>query len=279
MGMLGTSSDLGQPHYETSINDMKVTVTQGSTPILVGFPHSGQFLPPNLQRQFTAEAQALPDGDASLPELFQATAVAGCSTVTANFSRYLIDVDEARSSEVLNPGPHDSLVCPLQTRTTELPIYLPGYEPDQFEVGQRAANYWQPFHDDLHEELLRIKHQHGVAILLTIKPMLPAYQEPPMAFSVAADRGSGCDPALWSELQGALSGNSAPMWIFRDSPPSGYLAKNYGSATKRIHALEISINRSAYQKVQGKDGDEHQTSSRQTALQTFVQTCTEWAIS
>lgn len=257
---------------------MKVTVKQGSAPILVGFPHSGEFLPPNLQRQFTAEAKAMPDGDASLPELFEATAVAGCSTVTANFSRYLVDVDEPRSSEVLNPGPHDSLVCPLQTRTTELPIYLPGYEPDQFEVGQRAANYWQPFHEDLHEELLRLKHQHGVVILLTIKPMLPDYQESPMVFTVAADHGAGCDPALWSELQRTLNGNLAPMWTFRESCPSGHLANNYGSVAKRIHALEINISKSAYQEAQEKDGVEHQTRLMQTALRTFVQTCTEWAM-
>ncbi len=274
--LLWVSRTIAPFHIDQS---MKVTVQQGSSPILVGFPHSGNFLPPNLARQFTAEAKALPDGDVCLPQLFDATSAAGCSTVMANFSRYLIDVDEARSSEVLNPGPHNSPVCPLQTLASELPIYLPGYEPDQFEVGQRAANYWQPFHDDLHEELLRLKHQHGMAILVTVKPMLADCDQPPTEFLIAADNRTGCAPELCAKLQRTLNGNPSSLCSFSEACPVGFLAANYGSVTKRIHALEISVSKNAYRTAHSEEWEDGKAPALQTALRTTMQTCSEWATS
>ena len=48
--------------------------------------------------------------------------------------------------------------------------------PDAAEVERRRALYWQPYHDLLHDELNRLKAQHGHAVLFdghSIRSVLP----------------------------------------------------------------------------------------------------------
>ena len=249
---------------------MKVKLLKGSSPVLVSFPHSNLDLPSNLQKQFTEPGRAVPDADPHLPQFFDFLSSMGCSVIAANFSRYLMDVDASRSIDILNPGPFDSATCPLLTLVGNEPIYELGYEPDQFEVGRRVAYYWQPFHDDLKDELIRIKHDHGFVILITIKPLLETPESEGVRIALSTYVGQLCDAHLISEVSKATPLNSTWRWKTKDSDTLGFLTTNVGDIQQGIHAWEIAVHPATHQT--GDDLEQYQA-----VFQQMIQSCLDWA--
>ena len=249
---------------------MKVKLVKGSSPVLVSFPHSHLGLPSNLQKQFTDQGRAVPDADPQLPEFFDFVNAMGCSVIAANFSRYLMDVDAPRTIDILNPGPFDSATCPLSTLVGNEPIYEPGYEPDQFEVGRRIAYYWEPFHDDLKDELIRIKHDHGFAILVTIKPFLATTESEGLHIVLSTNAGPLCDAQLINEVSKATPLNSIWRWTTKTAANLGFLTTSVGNAQQGIHAWEIAFNPAA---------DHHKEDLEETkaVFRQMIQSCLVWS--
>ena len=248
---------------------MKVTLLKGSSPVVLSFPHSNLALPGNLQKQFTERGREVPDADPRLPELFDFASAMGCSVINANFSRYLMDVDAAQTIDILNPGPFDSATCPLLTLVGQEPIYEPGCEPDQFEVGRRIAYYWQPFHDDLKEELIRLKHDHGHVILITVKPLLEPHIPDGVLVSFSSDIGRCCDAKLMRDVSVATPLNSSWRWAKEKSTALGFLTTHLGSPQQGIHAWEIAVAPGLGPTSEGR-------LEYKAVFQQMIQSCIDW---
>ena len=136
----------------------------GHAPVLLTLPHSRTDLPPGMAGRMTAHGAQLPDTDWYIDQLYTPHArERGIGVIRARYSRYVGDLNRGADDAILYPGrPSTGLVPALAFDGT--PIYQDGQEPDQTEIRDRIAAFWQPYHDAVGRELERLKRRHGWAV-------------------------------------------------------------------------------------------------------------------
>jgi N-formylglutamate amidohydrolase len=80
-----------------------VEVTRGDGPIVLGMPHTGTFLPPEIEARLNARGRQLLDTDWHIHRLYDGL-LSDATTVRATFHRYVIDANRAPDDESLYPG-------------------------------------------------------------------------------------------------------------------------------------------------------------------------------
>ena len=79
------------------------TFSQGTGPLLVSMPHVGLNVPADIGALLTEQAQALPDTDWYVDKLYDFLPDLGVSTLRANYSRYVVDLNRAPDNSSLYP--------------------------------------------------------------------------------------------------------------------------------------------------------------------------------
>ena len=90
-----------------------VTVKEADSPLLVSFPHSGTYVPGAIAQYFTPTGKRLIDTDWHVPKLYDFLGELSVSTVTANYSRYVIDVNRSPQGTALYPGQSETELLSL----------------------------------------------------------------------------------------------------------------------------------------------------------------------
>ena len=270
------------PHHDSidGLKLMKVSLNRGSVPLLVSFPHSGTFVPPELANRMTPQGRAVPDTDWFLPRLYEFVGQLGASTIQANFSRYVADPNRSTDGVNLYPGQPTPRLCPIHCFDGS-PIYLPGQEPDDFEIGKRTSDYWRHYHDDLQEELLRMKHEYGLAVLFdahSILSQVPRLFEGQLPdINIGTARGESCAPELQKEIENILNAQSVCSHIINGRFVGGHITRHYGQPKNRVHAVQLELSQLRY--MDEATGDWHDKRAAETTpvLQSIVQTVLNWA--
>lgn len=135
----------------------------GQLPLMISIPHAGTRLTPAVEKGLTDEARPLQDTDWHIPRLYDFARAMGASILVGNYSRLVIDLNRPADDKPL-----------YTTATTGLfPDVLfdgrPSFQPDAAPSDEERAGYlqniWQPYHQQLQNELARLKAQHGYALL------------------------------------------------------------------------------------------------------------------
>mgnify|MGYP000264027418 CR=1 FL=1 len=69
-----------------------VEVTPGDSPVILGLPHTGTWLPDDIRARLNARGQVLADTDWHIERLYDGL-LPGATTVRATFHRYVIDAN------------------------------------------------------------------------------------------------------------------------------------------------------------------------------------------
>ncbi len=223
--------------------------SRGSLPLLVSMPHVGVEIPPEYAQRMTPAAQQIPDTDWHLPQLYDFLASMGVSTLAAQYSRYVVDLNRPPEDTNLYPGQDTTGLCPLDT-FHKAPLYLPGQEPDQAEVQERVQRFWQPYHTQLNLELARLRAMHGYAILWdahSIASLVPRFFEgklPDLNFG-SAD-GKSCAASLTQALAAQVEQQQQFTLAVNGRFKGGYITRNYGDPAHGIHAIQLEMCQSTY---------------------------------
>ena len=225
-----------------------VKVVQATGPLLVSFPHSGTEVPELIRQRFTGAAQRLADTDWYVPELYEFLARLPVSTVTANYSRYVVDVNRPAEGAALYPGQRETELCPTSTFADQ-PIYRDGELPDEDEVALRREIYWQPYHQTISAELERIKAIHGYALLWdahSIAAQVPRFFDGVLpTLNLGTADGQSCDPPLAEDLHSVMQ-KSGFTSVHNGRFKGGFITRHYGDPRASIHAVQMEIAQSAY---------------------------------
>ena len=225
-----------------------VTLREASSPLLVSFPHSGTGIPTAIAQQFTTAGRSLVDTDWHVPKLYDFLEELPVSTITANYSRYVIDVNRSPQGAALYPGQNETELCPTSTFAKQ-PIYLLDKAPDTAEIARRKECYWQGYHDALAEQLARIKKTYGYALLWdahSIAAEVPRFFEGVLPdLNLGSAGGQSCDLRLSADLLDKMdsSGYSA---IHNGRFKGGYITRQYGSPNSGVHAIQMEISQNTY---------------------------------
>ena len=235
-------------HAQTT-NESVFTLHRGMRPLLVSFPHVGTQIPADQQHRYTGRALQVEDTDWFLDRLYAFAADLGASLIVPRHSRYLIDLNRPSDNRPMYAGQNNTELCPTRHFTGEL-LYHEGFAPDNAEIRRRVAEYWQPYHDALHEELARLQATHGHAVLFdshSIKSELPWLFEgtlPGLNLGTAA--GGSCAPSLQAKLSKHLAAWTRDSHAVNGRFKGGHITRQYGRPAQGLHAVQLEMCWRAY---------------------------------
>lgn len=221
---------------------MEFRFKAGRLPMLVSMPHAGTDIPDEVAHTLAPCAAARADTDWHLPELYGFLEEMGISTISARWSRYLIDLNRPPEDTNLYPGLDTTGLCPLDTFGRER-LYRDGTEPDAAEVQRRLARYWQPYHAQLRAELDRLKMEHGRVVLWdahSIASVVPRFFEgtlPDLNFGTA--EGTSCAPGLEATVLGVARAQERFSIALNGRFKGGHITRHYGQPASGVHAIQL----------------------------------------
>lgn len=226
---------------------------EGVSPLVISNPHAGTYVPPDIVVRLTDIAKTLRDTDWHIPLLYDFDMLEDTTIISARYSRYVVDLNRPPDNATLYPGQAKLGLCPDTTFDGEA-LYKQGKAPDDTEIQERRATYWQPYHDALAAQVARVKSIHGYAILYdahSIKAVVPRLFDGHLPdLNLGTANGRSCAPAL----------EAAAFNIMQHSPYSavangrfigGYITRHYGDPRNNVHALQMEIARDNYMEEEG----------------------------
>ncbi|WP_375749726.1 N-formylglutamate deformylase [Vibrio sp. HN007] len=223
------------------------TFTKGDSPLLISMPHSGTRLLSEMESRLTPEAKSLPDTDWYLPELYRFLGEMPVSVISANYSRYVVDLNRSINDEPL-----------YKTKTTGLfpeilfsdnPIFLPGMHHTEVLKNTIKTEIWMPYHRKLAAELERIRDKFGYAILFDAHsiasevPMLFEGQLPDLNFGNNA--GLSCSDLMLARLA-QISEKSEYSHVCNGRFKGGFITRSYGQPENNIHSIQLELSQATY---------------------------------
>jgi N-formylglutamate amidohydrolase len=233
------------------------------TPLVFASPHSGRLYPDDMRAAPALDTLSLRRSeDAFVDDLIAMAPDLGVATIGARFARAYIDVN--REAFELDPGMFaDELPDFARARTARVAAGLGAIarvvaEGQEIyarkltfaEARDRIDRAHRPYHMALERLVGEAQAVHGFAILVDWHSMPAAAarasgRERP-ADVVLGDRfGAACAAILPARVEGELE--AMGYRVIRNTPyAGGYTTEHYGRPARRVHALQVEINRGLY---------------------------------
>jgi N-formylglutamate deformylase len=219
----------------------------GDLPLLISVPHDGRDIPDTIRGRMTDAGQSIPDTDWDVARLYAFATDLGASTVIANFSRYVVDLNRSAKDQALYPGQVATGLCPEHTFAGEA-IYRSG-DVDDSDKAYRIDQYWRPYHDHIRETLAALRAQHGFALLWdahSIPSVVPRLFDGELAeLNLGSNSGASCSAAI-EEAVVAVAVESHFDAVSNGRFKGGYITRHYGDPENGVHALQLEIAQRAY---------------------------------
>lgn len=225
-----------------------IEVTQGSLPIVLGIPHSGTLIPNDLVDKLSEAGQALVETDWHIDRLYNGLGV-DVSVVRTPVHRYILDVDHPPSA----PGPFPLLqasgLFPLTDRNGTA-IYHENAAPSVADMADRIEQYHTPYHEAISAELLRLKTQHGVALLFdchsisAFNPQIDAIELPD--FNIWTNLSKACAPSVEKSIYTRCRAAEGFETRLSAGTTGGWSVAKHGKPARNIHAVRLELAQSTY---------------------------------
>lgn len=222
-----------------------VRVERGEGPVVLGFPHVGTWLPPEIRAALNPRGRMLTDTDWHVDRLY-AGLLPGATTVRATFHRYVIDANRPPDDESLYPGRNTTGLVPL-TGFDGLPIWE--VPPDAAATEARRAGFHAPYHAALAAEVARVRAIHGVAILYdchSIRSRIPFLFEGTLPdFNIGTALGTTCDARIERAVHDACRASGRPT-VLNGRFRGGWTTRHYGRPAEGVHAIQMELAQSTH---------------------------------
>ncbi|MGI8841000.1 MAG: N-formylglutamate amidohydrolase [Caulobacteraceae bacterium] len=234
-----------------------------SRPLVFASPHSGRVYPsPMMDASHLDGAAIRRSEDAYMDRLIERAPAFGATVIAARLARVFLDVnreawelDPAMFEDELPPyargrGPRVAAGLGAIARIVREGEEIYARKLSFAEARGRVEAVHRPYHAALAGLIGEARAAHGAAILIDWHSM-------PAAAARQAGGGAGADVVLGDRFGGACS-PAIPRLVERELTARGYeVARNapyaggytteyYGRPTRRVHALQIEVNRALY---------------------------------
>jgi N-formylglutamate deformylase len=225
-----------------------VEVKQGSSPIILGFPHTGTDVPADVWGRLNENGQLLADTDWHIDQLYDGL-LPGVSTVRATFHRYIIDANRDPEGVSLYPGQNTTGLVP-ETDFDGKPIWREGEKPTAADIKSRLKQFHRPYHAALAQEIDRVKEEHGMAILYdchSIRSHIPFLFEGKLPdFNVGTNEGNSCSPEIASAVGRIVFAARGYDAVINGRFKGGWTTRHYGRPQLGIHAIQMELTQSSH---------------------------------
>lgn len=223
------------------------TLRQGDSPVILAFPHAGFSLPHEIRARLNDEGRLSRDTDWHIQHLY-AELIPGLTTITANHSRYVIDLNRDPGGNSLYPGQTTTGLIPVTT-FDNVPIWRDGTAPGAADIAHWLETVHRPYHVALAAEIARIKALHGVAIVYdchSIRSQIPWLFDGLLPdLNIGTDGGVTCAPALESAVV-EIARASGHSWVLNGRFRGGWTTRHYGQPETGVHAIQMELAQCSY---------------------------------
>lgn len=251
--------------------------TPGRLPLLVSVPHAGTCIPESIRRQLSAVATPLPDTDWFVDRLYSWVVETGVGLITANYSRYVIDLNRPPDDAALYPGKIPGLV---PDRTFSGHCVYEKETPDADEVQRRITKYWQPYHQAIRAELDRMREIHGYAILFdahSIRSAVPGLFEGKLPdLNLGSFNGQSAAPGLINTALGVFGGQNRFSHVADQRFKGGYITRHFGHPSQNLHALQLEMSQTVYMCEDPPTYDHEAAAKVQPLLELLIRRLLAW---
>jgi formiminoglutamase len=250
----------------------------GQLPLLISIPHAGTRLTPAVEKGLTDEARPLQDTDWHIPRLYDFARAMGASILVGNYSRLVIDLNRPSDDKPL-----------YTTATTGLfpdvlfdgrPSFLPDAAPSDEERAGYLQNIWQPYHQQLQNELARLKAQHGYALLFdahSIASVIPRLFDGKLPdLNLGTNGGESCPASLSDRLVTCCQQQQQFSHVLNGRFKGGYITRAYGQPQEHQHAVQLELAQVNYMSEQTFEFDAARAAPLQRLLQQMIESMLAW---
>lgn len=225
-----------------------VEVRAGTSPVILGLPHTGTHVPPAVAARLNDNGRLLADTDWHVERLYDGL-LPGATTVRATFHRYVIDANRDPAGTSLYPGQNTTGLVP-RTDFDGRPIWREGEEPKEGDIAERVASLHRPYHAALEAEVERVRAAHGVVVLYdchSIRSTIPFLFEGRLPdFNIGTDGGVTCDPAIEAAAVEVCSSARGYTSILNGRFRGGWTTRHYGRPDRGVHAIQMELAQSTH---------------------------------
>lgn len=223
-------------------------VHQGTSPVILAFPHTGTDVPADIKERLNDNGRILADTDWHIERLYDGL-LPGVTTVRAKFHRYVIDANRDPDGVSLYPGQNTTGLVP-ETDFDGKPIWKAGEAPTEADIADRLANFHAPYHAALAAEIARVKAIHGVAILYdchSIRSHIPFLFEGRLPdFNIGTDMGRTCAKAIETATAEACASAEGYTSVLNGRFKGGWTTRHYGRPETGVHAIQMELAQASH---------------------------------
>lgn len=225
--------------------------TTSEIPILISVPHCGTVFPPELKEQYKPQLiQAPDDTDWFVDRLYDFAPALGITMITANYSRWVVDLNrDPQSKPLYSDGRVITGLCPTTNFLGE-PIYQDERkEISLVEIENRVTQYYEPYHQQLESELVRLHQKFGTVLLWdchSIRQFVPSIHSEKFPDLILGDAdGISASSKLIATAMDSLQ-NSGYSFSHNHPFKGGYITRHYGKPEVNRHALQLEMSKISY---------------------------------
>jgi N-formylglutamate amidohydrolase len=224
------------------------TLREGQSPLVINVPHAGTEMPAEISARMTPAARALPDTDWFVDRLYGFAGDMDATTLTANYSRFVIDLNRDPGGQSLYPGQATTGLVP--TELFDGTAVYDGDAPDEAEIETRRANYFDPYHQALSEQISRVRALHGYCVLYdahSIGSRVPRLFEGELpVLNLGTNDGQSCAREIERAVTGKMLDQDDYETVANGRFKGGWITRTYGLPRHNIHALQMELAQRAY---------------------------------
>ena len=223
-----------------------VEIQRGDSPIVLGLPHTGTYVPAAIMADLNDRGRGLDDTDWHIHTLYDRL-LPGATTVRAMFHRYVVDANRDPSGASLYPGQNTTGLVPL-TDFEGRDIWTDA--PNEAEIEARREAFHAPYHAALEAEMARVRDLHGVAILYdchSIRSEIPFLFEGTLPdFNIGTNLGATCAPEIEAAVQDICAAAEGYTSTTNGRFKGGWTTRHYGRPEEGFHAIQMELAQSTY---------------------------------
>lgn len=223
-------------------------VKQGTSPVILGLPHTGTDVPEDIWARLNDNGRILADTDWHIHRLYDGL-IGDATMVRATFHRYCLDANRDPSGTSLYPGQNTTGLIP-ESDFDGKAIWKDGEAPTKADIADRLARFHAPYHAALAAEIERVKSIHGVAILYdchSIRSHIPFLFEGKLPdFNIGTDGGKTCDPGIEAIAVDVTARAQGYTSILNGRFKGGWTTRHYGRPETGVHAIQMELAQSTH---------------------------------
>jgi len=259
--------------------DNVLSFTRGHLPLLISMPHPGTRLTPAVEAGLVAAARSLPDTDWHIPRLYDFASELGASTLAANYSRYVIDLNRPADDTPLYSSATTGLYPDILFDGA--PLFEDGRQPTDAERAGYLAQIWTPYHRTLADELARLTREFGYALLFdahSIRSQVPHLFDGRLPdFNLGSNAGASCHPQLAERLLAVCAKAQDYSHVLNGRFKGGHITRHYGQPQQHIHAVQLELAQCTYMDEQAPFGfREELAAPTREVLRQMLQALLDW---